>query len=91
MIERGWLTLFYITFATNFLSTLYFMVYVPESPKWLHTWSRYEETKEVLRKIAIFNGFQEEVIEDRIMRKKFIGEVKQRRNRDFNISMESQA
>jgi hypothetical protein len=38
------------------LATIYAMIWVPESPKWLHSIGRYKEARESLYQVALFNG-----------------------------------
>lgn len=37
------------------LVTIFYFTYIPESPKWLYTWKRYIEAKQVLAYVASFN------------------------------------
>lgn len=36
--------------------TLLYIIFIPESPKWLYTWSHYQRAREVIRDIAKFNS-----------------------------------
>lgn len=56
------------------LATVYLVIWVPESPKWMYTWKRFEEAKEVLKKVAIYNAVDEDKIESEIEKCKFIDE-----------------
>ena len=38
------------------LTTIYVIIFVPESPKWLYSQGRYDESRDSLYKIAVFNG-----------------------------------
>ena len=55
-------------------ATLYLLIFVPESPKWLYTWKRFDESKEVLTKVAKYNAVDEDKIEAEIANCKFIDE-----------------
>lgn len=37
-------------------ATLFTILYVPESPKYLHSIGKYDEARESLRIMAVFNG-----------------------------------
>lgn len=52
------------------LITVYFMIWVPESPKWLYTFFKYDESRENLRYVASFNGLPENK-QERIKNLKF--------------------
>ena len=36
-------------------STIFLLINAPESPKFLHTKKRYQESKDVIREVALFN------------------------------------
>lgn len=55
-VERSWLTLHIILLVTSICTMTYFIIAVPESPKWLYTWNKYEKAKEYLAYVAWFNG-----------------------------------
>ena len=42
------------------LVTIFFAIFVPESPKWLYTWEQFDESKENLAYVGKSNGMQEE-------------------------------
>lgn len=44
------------------LVTIFFVIVVPESPKWLYTWERFEESKENLVHVAEYNSLPDEKI-----------------------------
>ena len=57
-ISKNWLvTNFFITIFSVFILVL-FMIFTPESPRWLIEFGRYEEAYEVFKKIAKFNGIK---------------------------------
>ena len=47
-VDRAWLTLHVILFVTSILTTVYVMLFVPESPKWLVSAEKFGEAREVL-------------------------------------------
>ena len=55
-VDHAWLTIFIITLVLLTVAIAWFWIFVPESSKWLYTWKRYEEMREVLQKISEFNG-----------------------------------
>jgi len=58
-IDRGWFLLQLVCLILAILTTIYFAIVVPESPKWLYTWHRYDEAREHLVYVASFNGLPE--------------------------------
>lgn len=58
-VERSWLTLHIVLLVTSIITMTYFIIAVPESPKWLYTWNKYEQAKEQLAYVAGFNGYGE--------------------------------
>lgn len=58
-IDRGWFLLQLICLILAVLITIYFLIVVPESPKWLYTFFRFDESKENLKYVASFNGLPE--------------------------------
>ena len=41
------------------LCTIYYVLLIPESPKWLYTWGFYAESRRQLKYVAEFNGVEE--------------------------------
>ena len=58
-IDRGWFLLQLICLILAVLTTAYFGIFVPESPKWSYTWQRFDESRENLRYVAKFNSLPE--------------------------------
>lgn len=69
-IDRGWFLLQLICLIAAVLITIYFIICVPESPKWLYTFFRFDESRENLRYVASFNGLPESK-QERIKNLKF--------------------
>lgn len=55
-IDRGWFYLQFLCLVLGLIITLYYALFVPESPKWLYTWGQYPKSKENLRYVASFNS-----------------------------------
>jgi hypothetical protein len=53
---------------------IYYAFIVPESPKWLYTWLRFDETRNVLKYVARYNLILKDETEKR-MKFKFEAEV----------------
>lgn len=47
-IDRSWLAIFIITFVFIVIAFFWYLLYVPESPKWLYTFKHYDEARETL-------------------------------------------
>jgi hypothetical protein len=80
-IDHGWFLLQLILFILMIIIALYYIIIVPESPKWLYTWQHYPQAKEVLRYVAKFN-LVEESEADVIMNKKFDTEVVKKESKE---------
>jgi len=73
-IDHAWLTIAIITLVVQTLCIAYFYFVVPESPKWLYTWKRFDEARQVLKYIASFNGVDLEEYERAVLNKPFLKE-----------------
>lgn len=69
-IDRGWFLLQLVCLILAILTTIYYAVFVPESPKWLYTFFRFDESREHLQYVASFNGLPE-AKQERIKNSKF--------------------
>lgn len=58
-IDRGWFLLQLVFLILAVLVTIFFLIVVPESPKWLYTWERYEESRDNLVHVAEYNSLPE--------------------------------
>ena len=82
----------------NILILVFFIIWVPESPKWLHTWKRFAETREALQKVGDFNGLSEQtikedvdpegVIEAKFLSEKYNGDMDDAKTIKTHISVE---
>lgn len=54
-IDHKWFLIQLIFFILTLIALLYYIFVVPESPKWLYTWKRFQEAKDVLARVARFN------------------------------------
>lgn len=81
-VDHSWFKIFVITLVFNLLALAFFVVYVPESARWYVTWSRFKEAREVLAKVAKFNGASDQVVERKILKAKFTNEVTARSEHD---------
>lgn len=64
-IDRSWFLLAVVMLVIVSLCSLYYVLVVPESPKWFYTWNQYDEAREVLGEVSRFNAVeqsQQEVI-----------------------------
>lgn len=61
-VDRGWFLLQLVFLILAVLVTIFFVIVMPESPKWLYTWERYEESKENLVHVAEYNSLPESKI-----------------------------
>lgn len=59
-IDKGWLLLQVILLGLCIFLFLYYIIAVPESPKWLYTWLKFDECREVLYYVARFNNIPKE-------------------------------
>jgi MFS family permease len=73
MIDNGWCSLQLTCFITAVVTLLYFIIVVPESPKWQHAWERYSEARTGLRYVASFNGAPKRQ-QEKLGRLRFAGE-----------------
>lgn len=64
LLDKNWLTLQIVSVVVLFIVILYYIIVVPESPKWLYTNLRFAEARESLRKVAKFNMHEDEFISD---------------------------
>jgi MFS family permease len=69
-IDRGVILIQVICLVLAILITIYFAAAVPESPKWLYTFFRFDESREKLKYVAGFNSIPDKK-RDRISRLKF--------------------
>lgn len=63
-IDKGWIALQITSVVVLFLVILWYIIVVPESPKWLYTNLRFAESRESLKKVAKFNLHDSEFISD---------------------------
>ena len=63
-IDRGWFLIQLINIIILSLGGLYYLFVVPESPKWLYTWRKYQESKDNLAYVAQFNAVDDDKVED---------------------------
>jgi len=82
-IDKGWYTLQVIEVIIVALTALYYLIWVPESPKWLYTWRKYKEARDVLTFVAGWNAVDDEKIEE-IKKMEFDKERKERLRREEN-------
>ena len=73
-VDRGIFWIQFITLMGAILSLFYFWIFVPESPKWLYAYKKFDEARKVLKYVATANGKPEEKTE-RFDRLKFDIEV----------------
>lgn len=73
-VDRHWFLLQLILLILLILAAIYYLAFVKESPKWLYTWKKYDESREVLQYVAKFNANSEEKIEA-IRKSKFDTEI----------------
>ena len=73
-IDNSWFLIQVIMLVFQILSTLYIIIWIPESPKWMYTWKRFGEAKQILAKVGEYNGVDKEKIESEILNCKFIDE-----------------
>lgn len=52
---KHWLTVISVFVVLAIAGTLYQVIFVPETPQWLHSMERYEESRNVLKYIAGYN------------------------------------
>ena len=53
--DRGWFKIQLILFFVSLIAFLYFLLAVPESPKWYYSKKMYGKTVAVLKEISNFN------------------------------------
>ena len=82
-IDKGWFLLQLIEVIIVALAGLYYAFLVPESPKWLYTWRKYPEAREVLNFVAGFNAVDDEKAEE-IKNLEFDKEKRDRLRREEN-------
>jgi len=58
-IDKSWYLVQLILLVMMVLLTIYYILFVPESPKWLYTWRRFTQSKSVLASMARFNGVED--------------------------------
>lgn len=58
-IDRGYFGLQLLFLIVAVLVTIFFLIVVPESPKWLYTWEHFEESREVLTYVGENNSLPE--------------------------------
>jgi MFS family permease len=59
-IDRGYFLLQLIVVMFAIASLIYFWALVPESPKWLYAYGRYQESRSIMRYVASANSKPEE-------------------------------
>ena len=55
-IDRTWFSVQLIFFLLQVGATVFTVLYVPESPKYLFSIGEYEKSRDALRTVAVFNG-----------------------------------
>lgn len=73
-IDRSWFAIFIITWSFIFVAFLWYLIFVPESPKWLYTFKHYNESRKVLLETAEFNGVTTREYKDQVTNKQFYKE-----------------
>ena len=63
LIDRGYFWLQFIVLMFAIASLIFFWVFVPESPKWLYAFGRYQESKSIMRMVASANSKPEEKLQ----------------------------
>jgi hypothetical protein len=63
LIDRGYFWLQFIVLMFAIASLIFFWVFVPESPKWLYAFGRYDESKKIMRMVASANSKPEEKLQ----------------------------
>jgi hypothetical protein len=58
-IDNSWLNIQIIFLALQVFATIYMVLVIAESPKWLYTWKNYAEAREILSGVARFNAVEE--------------------------------
>lgn len=74
-IDRSWFAVFVITFVFIVIAFFWYLIWVPESPKWLYTFNQIGQAREVLKEIAEFNGVDEQTYKVKVLNKKFHKEM----------------
>lgn len=57
-IDHSWRILFWLNFSSITITTICSFLLLHESPKWLYINTRFDEARQILSKVAKFNGIQ---------------------------------
>lgn len=77
VVDRSWYNIAVIYVVLISISFVYMLIFVPESPKWLMTSKKYEDSRESLSKVAVFNSVNQHRINYQILEVLFVSEYQE--------------
>jgi MFS family permease len=63
-IDKGWFLLQLICVILAVFACIYYLILVPESPKWLYIDFQFDRARSALREVADFNGISDKELEN---------------------------
>ena len=63
-IDKGWFLLQLICVILAVFDCIYYLILVPESPKWLYIDFQFDRARSALREVADFNGISDKELEN---------------------------